>query len=141
MGFARLGVLGAAPLLLALSACGHHFPAGEKLLPQSYGPPFGDELHTNIPHHPHNPGESERHAAADAAKNRNYGSHADCGRAMTTRLAGHEGASGPVAITSSESLGHYIDGAVVHEYRCTGTTLSYRAWHREGHGGEHTNAH
>ena len=125
---------------LALGGCGHRFPALERLLPESYGPPFGRGIAANLPHHPHSPAESERHAEADAEKNRLYSSHARCMAAMRTVLAAHGEASGPVAISAIEAVGHYEQAGVVHEYRCTDFTLSHRAWHREGHGGGHHGA-
>jgi len=129
------GALGVA----ALTACGHVFPAGERLLPQSYGPPFGAALKANIPAHPHNPADDERHAAADEAKNKKYNSHAACTSALLAQLSRH--ARGPehlVRISSVETLGHYEHDGAVHEYRCADYVLSYRAWCPSGSGsGEH----
>ena len=134
MGRVRIGV---ATVALALAGCGHRFPALEALLPESYGPPFGRGIVANLPHHPHIPGTSERHAEVDTEKNRNYSSHARCQIALRARLGSHAGASGPVAISAIEAVGHYEEAGVVHEYRCTDFILSHRAWHREGHGEGH----
>lgn len=139
MGMRRVVTIGAAVAALAvLPACGKRFPFGERLLPESYGPPFGSALKDVIPDHPHNPAAEERHAASDAQENRRYASHAACNAAMRARLAA--GAPhGPVPISSIESVGHSTAGDIVHEYRCTGSVLSYRAWHRQeaGHGNGH----
>lgn len=162
MAIGRVMMCGAAAAALAvLPGCGKRFPFGERLLPESYGPPFGAALKANLPEHPHNPAGEERHAAADAQENRTYGSHAACNAAMRARFArhaaaphpsgphaaggpagaarssdhGHAGADnphGPVQISSIESVGHYRAAGVTHEYRCTNYVLSYRAWRQEG---------
>lgn len=173
----------AAAALVLLPGCGKRFPFGERLLPETYGPPFGSALKANIPEHPHNPASEERHAASDVEENRTYPSHAACNAAMRAAFSRHaagghgaaHGAShnvagagdhhasghsqaghaaapaahgenphGPVAISSIESVGHYMAGDTVHEYRCTNYTLSYRAWYPEGarHGsGGHSPRH
>lgn len=124
----------AAAMLVALPACGKRFPFGENLLPETYGPPFGAALKDNLPEHPHNPAGEERHAAADPEEHRRYASHAACNAAMVRFLGNHSPRHGPVAISSVETLGHYEDHGVVHEYRCSDYVLSYRSWHAEGHG-------
>jgi hypothetical protein len=73
--------------LAILPGCGKNFPIGEKLLPQSYGPPFGDEVARNQVPHPHGPGSSERHSASDSVKNKTYKSHAACRAALASRGA------------------------------------------------------
>ena len=124
---------------LGLAACGKHFPVGERLLPESYGPPFGPSLEKARPHHPHNPASSERHALADERENRVYGSYAACNAALRAQLTAHAGAEGPTAISSVEAVGHYEAAGVVHEYRCAGPSLSTRSWRQggEGHGDGH----
>lgn len=136
MAIGRVVICGAAAAaLVVLPACGKRFPFGERLLPESYGPPFGSALKDVIPEHPHNPADAERHAASDAQENRRYASHAACNAAMRARL--FPDPHGPVRISSIESVGHHTAGDIVHEYRCTDQVLSYRAWHREepGHAG------
>jgi len=120
-GFALL----AGTLLLA--GCGKIFPPGERLLPASYGPPFGSALKDNRPHHPHNPAADERHAQADAAQSRRYGSHQACHAALVASVSVH--AHGQVErISALESVGHYKLGDVVHEQRCSDYVLSSRSW-------------
>lgn len=93
MGMGRVVIwAAAAAALVVLPACGKRFPFGERLLPESYGPPFGSALKDVIPAHPHNPADAERHAASDAEENRRYASHAACNAAMRARFAGHAAA-------------------------------------------------
>lgn len=90
MLWGRMLMLGAAvAALVMLPGCGKRFPFGERLLPESYGPPFGSALKDNLPEHPHNPASEERHAAADAEENRIYASHAACNAAMRAVFARH----------------------------------------------------
>ena len=130
-----------AAALLALPACGHRFPFGEKLLPESYGPPFGSALKQNLPEHPHNPASDERHAAADSEKNKIYRSHEACHAVLRAAVLQHGGAEADVVrISSIESIGHYRHQGVIHEHRCTDYVLSYRSWcpaspAQGGHGG------
>ena len=134
-GFALL--IGAA----LLAGCGKIFPLGERLLPASYGPPFGSALKDNQPHHPHNPAADERHAQADAAQSRRYGSHSACHAALVASVSGQ--AHGQVErISALESVGHYKLGEVVHEQRCSDYVLSSRSWCvTAGAGGGHGEAH
>lgn len=134
-GFALLA--GAA----LLAGCGKIFPPGERLLPVTYGPPFGSALKDNRPHHPHNPAGDERHAQADPAEARHYGSHSACHAAMLASVSGH--AHGEVVrISSLESVGHYRTGDVVHEQRCSDYVLSSRSWCvNASAGGGHGEAH
>lgn len=144
-----LGLALAAGVLATLPACGHRFPFGEQLLPETYGPPFGSALKQNLPEHPHNPAQDERHAAADSEKNKLYRSHAACHAALRAAVLEHGGAeSDVVRISSIESIGHYRHDGVIHEHRCADYVLSYRAWcpaapgHGEAHGaGERGEAH
>lgn len=126
-----------------LAGCGKIFPLGERLLPASYGPPFGSALKDNQPHHPHNPAADERHAQADAAQSRRYGSHQACHNALVASVSAHAG--GQVArVSSIESIGHYQSGGIVHEQRCSDYVLASRSWcvgAAEGHGGGHGEAH
>jgi hypothetical protein len=132
----------AAAALIVLPACGHRFPAGERLLPETYGPPFGSALKANIPEHPHNPADSERHAAADSEKNKTYSSHDTCHAALRAAVLAHGGAEeNVVRISSIESMGYYAQGNAIHEHRCTDHVLSYRAWHPAGEGGGHGAGH
>ena len=117
--------------VVALSACGKNFPIGEKLLPQSWGPPFGDEIARNQPPHPHGPASSERHAAADSAKSKTYGSHASCLRALEAAVRPH-GAPRLVTISSVEALAHHEEAGEVHEHRCSDYVLSHRSWCKYG---------
>ncbi len=135
----------AAAALAVLPGCGKNFPAGEKLIPQSYGPPFGAEVERNQKPHPHQPGSSERHSAADTDKNKTYASHALCRAALTAAVQPHPDGK-IVTLSSMEAIGYYDKGAEVHEHRCTDYTLSHRAWckfgaeeggHGEAHGEEH----
>lgn len=130
----------AGTALLALAGCGHRFGFGERLIPESYGPPFGSALKANQPEHPHNPAAEERHAAADPEKNETFRSHAACNATLGRRIAAH--GAGPeriVRISSIETLGHYEADGAVHEYRCTDFVLRYRAWCTGGSG--HGEAH
>lgn len=137
----RMFEASAAAMLLGLAACGHRFPFGEKLLPQSYGPPFGAALDANRPEHPHNPASSERHAAADAEKNRAYRDHAACHGALERDVLAHHGKI--TRVSPIESIGHYQEGGVTHEHRCSDYVLSYRSWCPSGaaEGGEHKEMH
>lgn len=131
----------AAAALAALAACGKTFPFGEKLLPQSYGPPFGDEVARNQSPHPRNPGSSERHSAADAAKSKTFVSHAACRTALEAAVRPH-GAPKLVTISSVETLAHYDISGEVHEHRCSDYVLSHRSWCKfgtaeSGHGQAH----
>lgn len=131
----------AAAAVASLSACGKIFPAGEKLIPQSYGPPFGDEVARNQVPHPHGPGSSERHSAADSAKNKTYASHAACRGALEAAVRPH-GAPKLVTISSVEALAYYDVAGEVHEHRCTDYVLSHRSWCKFGLGeGGHGEAH
>lgn len=134
-GFALLA--GAA----LLSGCGKIFPPGERLLPVTYGPPFGSALKDNRPHHPHNPAADERHAQADAAEARHYRSHQACHAALLASVSSH--AHGKVErISSLETVGHYKLGDVIHEQRCSDYVLSSRSWCvTGGAGGGHGEAH
>ena len=123
----------AAAAAAMLSGCGHNFPFGEKLLPETYGPPFGSALKDNLPHHPHNPAADERHAAADSAESRRYRSHAACHAALEAAVTQHHGAV--VRISSIESMGHYRAGDEIHEHRCHDYVLSHRSWCVPGDGG------
>lgn len=133
--------------LAALAGCGHRFAFGEQLLPESYGPPFGSALKQNLPEHPHLPADEERHAAADSEKNKRYRSHQACHAALSAAVLSHGGAERDVVrISSIESLGHYRDGDIVHEHRCTDYVLSHRSWcaakeQGDGHGEGHGEAH
>ena len=111
---------------LLLAGCGERFPLGERLLPASYGPPFGSDRYR--PHHAANPAGYERHAEFLAEESRSFGSHGECNAAMRTYLAEPGEHHGPVAISSIETVGHHIAGGVTHEYRCSDYTLSRRAW-------------
>jgi hypothetical protein len=119
-----------------LAGCGHHFPAGERLIPATYGPPFGSALHANQPHHPHNPAGSERHAEPDARQDRGYGSYPACRAALARELGARQPGSQAVDVSAREAVGHAVQAGIVHEYRCVGPTLSYRAWHQGGEGEE-----
>lgn len=133
--------LAAAAALTALAGCGKNVPFGEKLIPQSYGPPFGDEVARNQKPHPHNPGSSERHSAADSAKNKTYASHAACRTALEAAVRPH-GAPALVTISSVEALGFYEVAGEVHEHRCSDYVLSHRSWCKFGLGeGAHGEAH
>lgn len=134
-GPTRLMALAAAGV--ALAGCGHRFPFGERLLPESYGPPYGRGLAENLPHHPHNPAAGERVAEPDEAQNRVYGSYARCRSALSEELGRKQAGAAAVDVSAREAVGHAAEGDVVHEYRCVGPTLSYRAWHRGGEGGGH----
>jgi hypothetical protein len=124
---ARLWIaLGAA----ALAGCGHKVPFGERLLPESYGPPFGAALKDNQPHHPHHPASAERYAHAAHDEARTFRSHAACHAALEAAVAGHGEHAHVVRISSVESLGHYEAAGEVHEYRCAGAVLSHRSWCR-----------
>ena len=136
----RLGLAAAA--LAALAGCGHSFPFGEKLLPETYGPPFGSALKANLPEHPHNPADSERHAAADSEENKTYSSHDACHAALRAAVLAHGGEEeNVVRVSSIETIGHYTHDDIVHEHRCTDHVLSYRAWHPARHGGSHEEGH
>jgi len=126
--------------LALLAGCGERFAAGERLLPASYGPPFGDALYR--PHHPANPASGERHAEFLGEESRTYSSHETCNAAMQRLLAGPGEHHGPVAISSMETLAHHVSDGVTHEYRCSSYTLSRRAWPSgEGQGEAHAPAH
>jgi len=133
--------IGGIGLALALAGCGYRFPVGEKLLPASYGPPFGPDVERNKEKHPHNPALDERLAAADSAKNKQYRNHQACHAeliAAVTRRGGKQ--EHVVRISAIESMGYAEEKAPerVHEYRCTDYVLSYRAWCRTGsHGSDH----
>lgn len=142
---ASLGMTAAVAALGLLSACGHNFPLGERLLPASYGPPFGSALKDNQPHHPHNPAAAERHAAADSAESRQYGSHQACHAALSSSVAAHDAHGRVERISSIESIGLYEAGGVVHEQRCSDYVLSHRSWcvtgdASSGHGNAHKRA-
>lgn len=126
---------------LLLAGCGKIFPFGERLLPGTYGPPFGSALKDNQPHHPHNPAADERHAQADAAESRRYRSHQACHAALVASVSRH--AHGQVErISSLETIGHYKIGDIVHEQRCSDYVLSSRSWCvTGGTGGGHGEAH
>ena len=134
-GFALL----AGTLLLA--GCGKIFPPGERLLPATYGPPFGSALKDNRPHHPHNPAADERHAQADAAQSRRYRSHQACHAALDGWVSRQP--HGQVErISALESVGHYRLGDIVHEQRCSDYVLSSRSWCVSAEtGGGHGQAH
>jgi hypothetical protein len=135
-----LGIMAAA-VLAALPACGKRFPFGEKLLPETYGPPFGAEVSRNLPKHPHYPAGEERHALVDSSAAKTYKSHAACHAALETAVRAH-GASGKVVrISAIESLGSYRVGAQVHEHRCSDYTLTHRSWCQAGESGGHGGAH
>jgi len=133
------GWLAAAAALAALPACGYRFPVGEKLLPESYGPPFGAAITPNLPKHAHNPADEERFAAADDSESRIYRDHKACRAALLAAVKRHGGGDGDVkTISTIEAVAHVEAGAAepVHEYRCSDYVLSYRAWCRaSGHGG------
>jgi hypothetical protein len=131
-----LGWAVAAAAAAMLMGCGKNFPIGEKLLPQSYGPPFGDEVARNQPPHPHGPGSSERHSAADSAKNKTYASHAACRAALQAAVQPH-GAPELVTISSVEALAYHEEGGEVHEHRCSDYVLSHRSWCKFGLEEEH----
>jgi hypothetical protein len=135
-----LGWTAAAAAIVALSACGKNFPIGEKLLPQSWGPPFGDEIARNQPPHPHGPASSERHAAADSAKSKTYVSHAACLRALEAAVQPHPAAK-LVTLSSVEALAHYQEGGEVHEHRCSDYILSHRSWCKYGTEESHGEGH
>ena len=126
-----LGWAAAAAALAILPGCGKNFPIGEKLLPQSYGPPFGDEVARNQVPHPHGPGSSERHSASDSAKNKTYKSHAACRAALEAAVRPH-GAPELVTISSVEAIAHHEESGEVHEHRCTDYVLSHRSWCKFG---------
>jgi hypothetical protein len=121
----------AAAALAILPGCGKNFPIGEKLLPQSYGPPFGDEVARNQVPHPHGPGSSERHSASDSVKNKTYKSHAACRAALQAAVRPH-GAPELVTISSVEAIAHHEESGEVHEHRCTDYVLSHRSWCKFG---------
>ena len=125
--------------LLTLSGCGEHFPFGEKLLPASYGPPFGSAQYR--PHHAANPAGAERHAEFLAEERHTYSSHEACNAAMQRLLAGPGEHHGPVAISSIETLGHHVAGEVTHEYRCSSYVMTRRAWRSAAHGEAEAEAH
>jgi hypothetical protein len=129
--------------LLALPACGKTFPFGERLLPETYGPPFGSALKDTIPEHPHNPAHEERHAAPYAAENKRYASHQACHDALVAKVREHGGSERDVVrISSIESMGHATQAGVTHEHRCNGYVLSYRSWQTgDGHGEAHGDGH
>jgi hypothetical protein len=135
-----VGWAAAAAALVTLSACGKNFPIGEKLLPQSWGPPFGDEIARNQKPHPHSPASSERHAAADSEKSKTYASHQACLAALNAAARAHEETM-LVTISSVEAVAHYQEGVEVHEHRCSDYILSHRSWCKygaeESHGEEH----
>lgn len=114
----------------ALSACGHAVPFGERLLPETYGPPFGAALKDNQPHHPHHPAAAERHAQASGEEARRFRSFEACHAALEAAVAGHGEHVQVVRISSVESLGLYEDKGEVHEHRCAGAVLSSRSWCR-----------
>jgi hypothetical protein len=120
-----------------LAGCGHAVPFGERLLPESYGPPFGAALKDNQPYHPHHPASAERYAHASHEEARTFRSHAACHAALEAAVAGHGEHGRVVRISSVESLGHYEEGGEVHEHRCAGPVLSHRSWCRNeaGHAG------
>jgi hypothetical protein len=120
------GRLWIAIAVTALAGCGHSVPFGERLLPQSYGPPFGAALKDNQPHHPHHPAPAERYAAAQ--ESRTFRSFALCHAALEAAVRSH-GEHGHVELISSvESIGSYEEGGEVHEQRCAGPVLSHRSW-------------
>ena len=128
--------------VVAVTGCGHMFPAGEQLLPETYGPPFGSALKDNLPHHPHNPASDERHAASDPEESRTYRSHAACHAALTATVARHGQSGRIVRLSSIESVGHYEAKGEVHEHRCHDYVLSHRSWCASGSdGGGHGEAH
>lgn len=143
----RAGIRMAAAVaaIALLAACGPKFAFGERLLPASYGPPFGAALKDNQPHHPHHPAADERHAEADSAQARHYRSHQACHAALSSAVAAH-GAHGRIErISSIESIGLYESGGVVHEQRCSDYVLSHRSWcvtggEAAGHGTAHKRA-
>lgn len=132
---------------ILLGACGKIFPPGERLLPATYGPPFGAALKDNQPHHPHNPASSERHSQADGADSRRYGSHAACHAALIRAVAPYGDKGRVVRISTIESLGLYEVGGEVHERRCADYVMSARSWcateaaHGALAGGGHRDAH
>lgn len=123
---------GAAVATLLLAACGEHFPLGERLLPQTYGPPYGSALRDNIPRHPHSPGDGEREAEVEGAESRHFKTYERCRAELTAELGRHHEAAGAVDISGREAVGHAQADGVVHEYRCVGPTLSTRSWRRGG---------
>ena len=127
--------------LVLLAGCGEHFPVGERLWPGSYGPPYGRDLYR--PHHAEHVASGERHAAFVAEESRSYNSHDACNAAMRRLLAEPGGEHhGPVAISPLETIGHHGADGITHEYRCSGYTLSRRAWRSgDDHGEGHAPAH
>lgn len=127
--------------LAVLPACGKRFPAGERLLPETYGPPFGDEIARNLPKHPHYPASAERLALVDSAEAKTYRDFDACHAALEAAVREH-GAEGRVLkISAVESIGLYESGGTVHEHRCNDYKLTHRSWCVPGEGGGHGEAH
>jgi len=137
----RGGAVVTLSCLVLLAGCGERFPIGERLWPGSYGPPYGTDLYR--PHHAEHVASGERHAAFLAEESETYRSHEACNAAMRRLLAepGEEH-HGPVAISPMETVGHHSAHGITHEYRCSGYTLSQRAWRSgDDHGEGHAPAH
>ena len=131
--------------IMALPACGKTFPFGEKLLPATYGPPFGAEVQRNLPRHPHYPAGEERHALADSSAAKSYRTHAACNAALRAAVDGHGEDARVLEISPIESIGLYEAEGMVHEYRCNDYKLSHRSWctaaQSDGQAGGHGEAH
>jgi hypothetical protein len=130
----------AAAAMAALPGCGKNFPIGEKLLPASYGPPFGPEVERNLPKHPHYPAGEERHALVDSSAAKTYRDHQACHAALRLAVEGHGKGPRVMEISPIESLGLYEAGGAVHEYRCNDYKLTHRSWCASAEGG-HGEAH
>lgn len=139
----RFRLLALAATAMVLAGCGKIFPPGERLLPATYGPPFGSALKDNQPHHPHHPASAERHAQADSAQSRTYRSHAACHAALTRAVATHGPHGRVTRVSEVESIGHYELSGEVHEQRCTDYSMSIRSWCAgdAGQGGGHDTGH
>ena len=131
---------GAVAAIIALPACGKNFPIGEKLLPATYGPPFGAEVDRNLPKHPHYPAGEERHALVDSSEAKTYRDHAACHAALRVAVDGHGKGASVMEVSPVESLGFYEAGGAVHEYRCNDYKLTHRTWCTSAQGG-HGEAH
>ena len=129
--------------IIMLAGCGKIFPPGERLLPATYGPPFGAALKDNQPHHPHNPASAERHSQAYSGDARRYRSHAACHAALIRLVTPYRDKGRVVRISAIESLGLYEAGGEVHERRCADYVMSARSWCAETPhgGGGHAEAH
>lgn len=131
----------AAAAVVALPACGKTFPFGEKLLPATYGPPFGAEVQRNLPKHPHYPAGEERHALVDSSAAKAYRNHATCHAALRAAVEGHGKGPRVMEISPIESIGFYEAEGAVHEYRCSDYKLTHRSWCASAEGGVHGEAH